>query len=70
VRVALGAKDFSLTAQASRAITVALPARARRLLAAHGKVRARVTITVTGATGATVTVARVVSGPPRPPRSR
>jgi hypothetical protein len=65
LRIALGARRFSLSAQASRVITVSLPAQAQRLLTAHGKVRARVTITVTGAVGPGVMVSRVVAGPPR-----
>ncbi len=65
LQIALGAKRFSLRARTSRVITVALPAGARRLLAAQARVRARVTIRVAGPPGSAMTLARVVTGPPR-----
>ena len=46
--IALGSKRFRLPAGSWRVITVALPARARRLLAGHRWVRAAVAVTVAG----------------------
>jgi endoglucanase len=61
LRVTLGSKRFSLPARTWRVLTIALPARARRLLAGHASVRASVTITVTASGRRATTVLRVVA---------
>ena len=64
LRIALASGRFSLPAQRWRVIAVELTARARRLLARDGAVRADVSVTVTAAGGRPTTVGRVVRAAP------